>query len=142
MKPKTAAPANEDDAPPPKTSSTMTTTKTVPNQQKKRKLVGYSNFKRANPHSDLFPVTRFHSIEFFCQDAKTTANRFAIALGMNAIGLSDQTTTGNVIYNSYAMKSNELVFVFTKHWKQPKPCSTACFLMGNVMIYHRLAGLS
>ena len=113
MKPKTAAPANEDDAPPPKTSSTMTTTKTVPNQQKKRKLVGYSNFKRANPHSDLFPVTRFHSIEFFCQDAKTTANRFAIALGMNVIGLSDQTTTGNMIYNSYAMKSNELVFVFT-----------------------------
>ena len=113
MKPKTAAPANEDDAPPQLTSSTMTTTKTVPNQQKKRKLVGYSNFKRANPHSDLFPVTRFHSIEFFCQDAKTTANRFAIALGMNVIGLSDQTTTGNVIYNSYAMKSNELVFVFT-----------------------------
>jgi len=82
-------------------------------KQKRRHLVGYQNFKRTNPKSDLFPIARFHSVEFFCSDAKTTANRFAIALGMNLVGTSDQISTGNEIFNSYAMKSNELVFVFT-----------------------------
>ena len=85
----------------------MTTTK-----KKRRTLVGYQHFTRTNPRSDLFPIARFHSIEFFCRDAKTTANRFAVALGMNACGKNDETT-GNKTFNSYAMKSHELVFAFT-----------------------------
>ena len=52
-------------------------------------------------------------MEVFGQDGKTTGKRCAIAVGMNVSGLSDQTTTGNMIYNGDARKSNELVFVFT-----------------------------
>ena len=90
--------------PPPPTTTTT--------KKKRRTLVGYQHFTRTNPRSDLFPIARFHSIEFFCRDAKTTANRFAVALGMNACGKNDETT-GNKTFNSYAMKSHELVFAFT-----------------------------
>ena len=38
-------------------------------------LVGYDNFKRSNPRSDLFGVHRFHHIEFWCADATNTYKR-------------------------------------------------------------------
>lgn len=76
------------------------------------KLVGYSNFQRHNPMSDLFEVERFHHLEFYCGDATNAYKRFAWGLGMPLVAKSDQTT-GNGTYCSYVLKSNDLVFAFT-----------------------------
>ncbi|KAL2630101.1 hypothetical protein R1flu_014787 [Riccia fluitans] len=76
------------------------------------KLVGYENFVRKNPLSDLFEVEKFHHIEFWCGDASNTYRRFSWGLGMNLVAKSEQTT-GNQTYCSYVIQSNELVFAFT-----------------------------
>ena len=47
-----------------------------------------------------------------CHDAITTASRFAVALGMQVVAKSDMTT-GNSVYASYVLRSNDLVFVFS-----------------------------
>lgn len=39
------------------------------------KLVGHSNFKRHNPHSDKFAIHKFHHVEFWCGDATNTFKR-------------------------------------------------------------------
>ena len=44
-------------------------------QAKRRKLVGYKNFKRCNPKSDKFDIRRFHHVELWCGDATNTARR-------------------------------------------------------------------
>ena len=44
-------------------------------QFKRRKLVGYKNFKRCNPQSDKFDIRRFHHVELWCGDATNTARR-------------------------------------------------------------------
>lgn len=80
--------------------------------EKKRKLVGYANFKRNNPKSDRFEMKKFHHIEFYCQDATNTAKRFSWGLGMKLVGKSDQST-GNHYYASYALRSGEVEFHFT-----------------------------
>eukprot|EP00245_Coleochaete_scutata_P000081 TRINITY_DN10084_c0_g2_i2.p1 TRINITY_DN10084_c0_g2~~TRINITY_DN10084_c0_g2_i2.p1 ORF type:complete len:440 (-),score=92.45 TRINITY_DN10084_c0_g2_i2:504-1823(-) len=77
-----------------------------------KKLVGYNNFKRSNARTDRFVVKRFHHIEYWCGDANNTYRRFSWGLGMQLVAKSDQTT-GNQTYASYAIQSNELVFVFT-----------------------------
>ena len=79
---------------------------------KRHKLVGHKNFKRNNPMSDKFAVHRFHHVEFWCGDATTTSSRFAVGLGMQRVAKSD-LSTGNKTYASYALKSNDLMFVFS-----------------------------
>jgi len=46
-----------------------------------RQLVGFDNFKRHNPLSDKFGVRRFHSLEFYCNDATNVSRRFMWGLG-------------------------------------------------------------
>jgi 4-hydroxyphenylpyruvate dioxygenase len=88
----------------------------------RRELVGYKNFKPSNPRSDKFGIHRFHSIEFWCQDAKTSASRFAIALGMKKVAKIDQMSAGKGSgsssrssrkMTSYVLRTNELVFCFS-----------------------------
>lgn len=60
-------------------------------------------------------MNRFHHIEFYCADATTSYKRFLYGLGMNLVAKSD-LTTGNKTYASYAVQSNELIFVFTSSY--------------------------
>ncbi|XP_010688905.2 4-hydroxyphenylpyruvate dioxygenase [Beta vulgaris subsp. vulgaris] len=76
------------------------------------KLVGYSNFIRVNPLSDLFPVKRFHHVEFWCGDATNISRRFSWGLGMPIVAKSD-LSTGNSVHASYLLRSGELRFLFT-----------------------------
>ena len=46
-----------------------------------RQLVGFDNFKRHNPFSDKFAIQRFHSLEFYCNDATNVSRRFMWGLG-------------------------------------------------------------
>ncbi|CAI9090030.1 OLC1v1024713C1 [Oldenlandia corymbosa var. corymbosa] len=76
------------------------------------KLVGFKNFIRANPKSDLFEVKRFHHVEFWCGDATNTCRRFSWGLGMPIAAKSD-LSTGNSVHASYLLRSGELDFLFT-----------------------------
>lgn len=69
-------------------------------------------FVRTNPKSDLFPVKKFHHVEFWCPDATNAYKRFQQGLGMELVAKSDQTT-GNSEFGSYVLKSEDLVFAFT-----------------------------
>ena len=75
-------------------------------------LKGFKSFVRHNPLSDRFTVIGFHSIEFWCSDATNTYKRFQHGLGMSLVNKSDQST-GNTMFASYVLKSNDLVFTFT-----------------------------
>jgi len=75
-------------------------------------LRGYANFVRRNPRSDRFAVKGFHHVEFWCGDATNASRRFAAGLGMAPAARSDQST-GNAVFASYVLRSNELVFAFT-----------------------------
>ena len=77
-----------------------------------RKLVGFDNYVRNNPNSDLFKINKFHHMEFYTADATNTANRFTWGLGMHQVAKSD-LSTGNKHYASYAVQSNEVLFIFT-----------------------------
>ncbi|PSC69061.1 4-hydroxyphenylpyruvate dioxygenase [Micractinium conductrix] len=77
-----------------------------------KKLVGYGNFQRHNPQSDLFPMHKFHHVELWCGDATTTSCRFGYGLGLGLVAKSDQST-GNHHYASYVMQSGDLVMAFT-----------------------------
>ncbi|KAG9132196.1 hypothetical protein Leryth_017053 [Lithospermum erythrorhizon] len=81
------------------------------------KLVGYKNFVRTNPRSDLFNVKRFHHIEFWCGDAINVACRFSWGLGMPIVSKSD-LSTGNSVHASYLLRSGELKFVFTAPYSE------------------------
>ncbi|CAN4084557.1 unnamed protein product [Withania somnifera] len=76
------------------------------------KLVGFNNFTRINPRSDLFTVKRFHHIEFWCGDATNTARRFSWGLGLPIAAISD-LSTGNSVHASYLLRSAQLQFIFT-----------------------------
>mmetsp|Transcript_41246 Transcript_41246/g.61047 ORF Transcript_41246/g.61047 Transcript_41246/m.61047 type:complete len:482 (-) Transcript_41246:1069-2514(-) len=54
----------------------------------------------------------FHHIEFYCGDAKSTASRFALALGLRVVGETGQMT-GNDQCISYALQSGECRFLLT-----------------------------
>jgi 4-hydroxyphenylpyruvate dioxygenase len=75
-------------------------------------LVGFEKFVRHNPKSDRFEMHDFHHVEFICGDAQNVSKRFAIAMGMQQIAKSDQTT-GNHHYASYVMRTNNITFVFS-----------------------------
>lgn len=77
-----------------------------------RKLVGYNNFIRNNPKTDKFDIIRFHSIEYYCSDSSNFSSRFSFGLGLKRVAYSD-LTTGNSLYSSIVLKTNEVVFVFT-----------------------------
>ncbi|EFJ35545.1 hypothetical protein SELMODRAFT_165961 [Selaginella moellendorffii] len=86
-------------------------------------LVGFDKFVRSNPLTDRFKVLCFHHVELWCGDATNTWRRFSWGLGMPLVAKSDQTT-GNHVYCSYALQSEELVLVFSapysdKHRYQP-----------------------
>lgn len=76
------------------------------------KLVGYSNFLRSNPRTDLFSVLGFHHVEFWCGDATNTAGRFSFGLGMHLAARSD-LSTGNPIHSSLLLRSSTLQFLFS-----------------------------
>eukprot|EP00611_Tribonema_gayanum_P021088 TRINITY_DN3984_c0_g1_i1.p1 TRINITY_DN3984_c0_g1~~TRINITY_DN3984_c0_g1_i1.p1 ORF type:complete len:424 (-),score=129.86 TRINITY_DN3984_c0_g1_i1:154-1425(-) len=76
------------------------------------KLVGHKAFQRGNPMTDRFKVKRFHHVEFLCLDATTTSIRFGVGLGLQRVAKSD-LSTGNSAFTSYAMRSGDMVFVFT-----------------------------
>nr|BAH10638.1 4-hydroxyphenylpyruvate dioxygenase [Hevea brasiliensis] len=84
----------------------------VPSSAPGFKLLGFSNFVRTNPRSDLFKVKRFHHVEFWCTDATNTACRFSWGLGMPFVAKSD-LSTGNVTHASYLLRSGDLSFLFT-----------------------------
>ena len=77
-----------------------------------RKLVGYDNFKRCNPNSDKFEMLCFHHVEFYCSDSTNVSRRFSYALGMPIVAISN-SSSGNSLYCSTVIKSNDLCFVFT-----------------------------
>lgn len=54
----------------------------------------------------------FHHIEFYCGDAKSTANQFASALGMSVVGVSGQGT-GNDKCVSYGLASGDFQLLIT-----------------------------
>ncbi|XP_006357690.1 4-hydroxyphenylpyruvate dioxygenase [Solanum tuberosum] len=101
-------------------TATATATATADDQQlpadieDKYKLVGFNNFVRTNPRSDLFNVKRFHHIEFWCGDATNTARRFSWGLGLPIAAKSD-LSTGNSVHASYLLRSSssQLQFLFT-----------------------------
>ena len=84
---------------------------------KRKKLVGFSNFKRHNPKTDKFEAKRFHHIEFWCGDANNTYRRFQWGFGMQLVAKSDQST-GNHAYASYVLRSGEILFVFTSAYSR------------------------
>ena len=79
---------------------------------KERKLVGYNNFIRSNPNSDKFEMIKFHSIEYYCSDSLNFSSRFSFGLGLKKVAISD-LSTGNNLYSSVVLKSNDVTFVFT-----------------------------
>lgn len=81
-------------------------------------LVGHKNFVRVNPMSDRFEIKRFHHLELYCGDASNTSRRFAWGLGLAQVAKSDHST-GNPLYASYVLQSQELVFVFTAPYAPP-----------------------
>lgn len=90
---------------------------------KRRKLVGFDNFKRLNPKTDKFESKRFHHIEFWCGDANNTSRRFQWGFGLQLIAKSDQST-GNHTYASYVLKSGELIFTFTSAYSREDKVAT------------------
>ncbi|CAM9519505.1 unnamed protein product [Ascophyllum nodosum] len=68
--------------------------------------------RKATVHTDRFRMKKFHHVEFYCGDATTAASRFVRGLGMSLVAKSDQST-GNTQHASYAVKSNDLCFLFT-----------------------------
>jgi len=59
----------------------------------------------------------FHHIEFYCGDAKSTAFRFSLALGMPITCVSGQAT-GNDQCVTYGLQSGNVRFLFTAPYSQ------------------------
>lgn len=59
----------------------------------------------------MFECEKFDYIEFWCGDVMNVVVRFGVGLGMGLRCKSD-AITGNGTYASYAMKLNDLMFVF------------------------------
>jgi 4-hydroxyphenylpyruvate dioxygenase len=68
-------------------------------------------------------MKRFHHLEFYCGDATNTSRRFAWGLGLSQVAKSD-SSTGNPLYASYVLQSQELVFVFTAPYASTPPSSS------------------
>lgn len=68
-------------------------------------------------HSETIGSLGFHHIEFYCGDAKSTAVRFALALGMNMCGMTGQST-GNDQCVSYGLVSENFRLLCTAPYSQ------------------------
>ncbi|MEW5303742.1 MAG: hypothetical protein WDW36_006402 [Sanguina aurantia] len=86
-------------------------------------MAGFDAFRRHNPKSDLFNVQRFHHVEFWTSDATNISKRFQHGLGMPLVAKSDQGT-GNALYASYVLRSNQLVFAFTAPYSKKAATAT------------------
>eukprot|EP00253_Pinus_taeda_P033230 PITA_33230 len=67
-------------------------------------------------------VKGFHHVEFYCSDAREAYQSFSSALGMHLVAKSNRNTS-NHTYRSYAIKSNEVTFVFTSRSPQTRKMS-------------------
>lgn len=59
----------------------------------------------------------FHHVEFYCGDAKSTAHRFSLALGMPCVGETGQNT-GNDQCTSYGLVSGDFRLLMTAPYSQ------------------------
>lgn len=109
------------------------------------KLLGFKNFVRDNPKSDLFTVKRFHHVEFWCGDATNTARRFSWGLGMPIVAKSD-LSTGNSVHASYLLRSGDLNFLFTAPYSStmanPSSASVPSFSVSNHRSFTSSHGLA
>jgi 4-hydroxyphenylpyruvate dioxygenase len=72
----------------------------------------HRNLKGLKRESETIGSLGFHHIEFFCGDAKSTANQFALALGMRVTGVTGQST-GNDQCISYGLESGDFRLLLT-----------------------------
>lgn len=68
--------------------------------------------------SDRFDIQKFHHLEFYCLDATNVSRRFTWGFGLKEVAKSD-LSTGNKVYASYVLQSNEIVFAFTAPYNHP-----------------------
>lgn len=73
--------------------------------------------------SEKIGTTGFHHVEFYCGDAKSTAYRFALALGMPITGVTGQST-GNDKCVSYGLESGNVRFLLTAPYSLQAASST------------------
>jgi 4-hydroxyphenylpyruvate dioxygenase-like putative hemolysin len=83
----------------------------VASLEERRKLRGREH------ESEKIGTKAFHHVEFYCGDAKSTAHRFASALGMPITGSSGQHT-GNDKCVSYGLESGQVRFLLTAPYSQ------------------------
>ena len=83
----------------------------VSNLQDRRKLRGQTH------DTEHIGSLGFHHVEFYCGDAKSTAQRFSLALGMPIVGTTGQHT-GNDQCVSYGLQSGNLQFLLTAPYSQ------------------------
>lgn len=75
---------------------------------------------RGNLHNtEIIGTKGFHHVEFYCGDAKSTAYRFSLALGMPITCVSNQST-GNDVCCSYGLTSGDIRFLFTAPYSLSK----------------------
>ncbi|EKU23402.1 4-hydroxyphenylpyruvate dioxygenase, partial [Nannochloropsis gaditana CCMP526] len=84
-------------------------------------------------------MKRFHHLEFYCGDATNTSRRFSWGLGLSQVAKSDNST-GNPLYASYVLQSQELVFVFTAPYASTPPSSSVAAALSQPS--HRIAEAS
>jgi 4-hydroxyphenylpyruvate dioxygenase len=70
------------------------------------------NLRGLKQESEKIGSVSFHHIEFYCGDARTTANQFAYALGMSITGKTGQFT-GNDKCVSYGLASGDFRLLLT-----------------------------
>ncbi|GAX28478.1 4-hydroxyphenylpyruvate dioxygenase [Fistulifera solaris] len=89
---------------------------TAPSQQQwKPKIASLEDrtaLRRAQYDSERIGTIGFHHVEFYCGDAKSMANRFALGLGMRITGSTGQHT-GNDQCVSYGLESENVRFLLT-----------------------------
>ena len=79
---------------------------TVSSLEERQQLRGLSH------HSETIRSKGFHHVEFYCGDAKSTANQFCSSLGMTVVGSSSQST-GNDKCVSYGLASGDFQLLLT-----------------------------
>lgn len=101
-------------------SSTVSALATSPDKAWKPKIAALEDRRvlRGQEHdSETIGSIGFHHIEFYCGDAKSTAYRFAQALGMRITGETGQMT-GNDQCISYGLESGDFRLLLTAPYSQ------------------------
>jgi hypothetical protein len=120
---------------PASTRSDVTTTPSQQQQQQGWKPIVASleerRYLRGLQHnSETIGSLGFHHIEFYCGDAKNTALRFALALGMHITGMTGQST-GNDKCVSYGLVSGNVRLLLTAPYSQVAASSTTTTFFTN-----------